>query len=351
MAETKEPEKPQGLPSAAEAPPEPSPLRVKEKEKEEDEKIDINLLPEMSTDEIDSMIEESDPEFVKALKGISADKTLTIEQIIVDDVDAALHAEIDLWANAGGYRKILFKVFPFAPKISFRLKLLKFRLQAWIQGQLIRFKNFLYFLATAGRKEVVTYLLKKKRVFFESISKRISDFKKLKFKTKLLLATSATLFFGAVVTGYFVFKQKIFLPQDRQFFVVNLAEHAHAVYSYDPATQVEPYIDNPRAAQNLILIQKMVVNLKPSQNSGPNPMLAAEFFVEGMSADVVVEIKDREVMIRDLMQRTLEEMDYDLVDTIEGKREMLSRLQKEMSRVLTTGRVKSVRIKTIVIKP
>lgn len=351
MAETNEPNKSVDPNSATSSePPAPSLSRLRDKD-EDEERIDINSLPEMSADEIDSVIEESDPEFVKALKGISEDKTLTVEQIIVDDIDAALHAEIDVWKNSGGLKSTIYKIFPFAPRLSFRFKLLKFRLSAWVQGQSIRFKNFLYFLATDGRNQISTFLQKKKKHLLQNLNQFVTTFRKLKLQTKLILVASIVLFLTAFVVLYLIAAKKGLLPGEKQYFVINLADFATKSYEYDPETQVEPYIDNPRAIQNLILIQKMVVNLKPSKNSGPNPMLAAEFFVEGMSADVVVEIKDREVMIRDLMQRTLEQLTYDQIDTPDGKREMLTLLQKEISRVTTTGRVKNVRIKTIVIKP
>jgi len=327
--------------------PNPSPLI----QKVEDEKIDIHSLPEMSADEIDSMIQENDPEFVQALSKIGADKSLTIEQIIIDDIDAAFHAELDLWVNAKGFKKVLYQIFPFIAKVSFKFKLLKFRFYAWFVGRIVIAKNFLYFLATEGRKQFFSFLIEKKKKTFEKLSKIYEQFKKLSIQAKLILFFSLGLSTAAVFVLYLAVLNKGFLPEDGQLFVVNLSNNAHARYSYNPETEVEPYIDNARATQNLILIQKMVVNLKPSQNSGRNPMMAAEFFIEGMSADVVVEIKDREIMIRDLMQRTLEEMPYDLVESVEGKREMLSRLQKEISRILTTGRVKNVRIKTIVIKP
>lgn len=312
---------------------------------------DYENLPELTAEEIDSYIEESDPELLKTLKNISQDKSLTIEQIVIDDLQQALQLETEIWANSRGLKRIIFRIFPPAPRWNLRFKFLKFRFSAWLQGQLIRLKNFLYFLATQGRRQAIQFLLRQKDELVSHSSKAIQAFKKMSWESRIVLLSGVGLFFAALIVSIIALTQKNVFPQEQPLFVMNLADYANSAYGYDPMKDVEPYIDNARAIQNLILIQKIVVNIKASQNSGPRPMLAAEFFVEGMSAEVVVEIKDREVAIRDLMQRTLEQMPYDLLDTADGKREMLSVLQKEISRVLTTGRVKNVRLKTIILKP
>ena len=85
------------------------------------DKIDIAAIPEMSADEIDSLLQVEAPEFAKEVGDIGQDTSLTLEQIIIDDADAALHAEIDLWASYTGPRKWAYKVLPFLPKVSLKL--------------------------------------------------------------------------------------------------------------------------------------------------------------------------------------------------------------------------------------
>ncbi len=89
-------------------------------------------------------------------------------------------------------------------------------------------------------------------------------------------------------------------------------------------------------------MQKMTVNLRRSSESGPNPMGAFEFYVEGAASEVVVEIKDREPEMEDLFSRTIEDMTFDQVASGEGKKLLCDRLRKELNKVLTKGYVRRV---------
>lgn len=80
-------------------------------------------------------------------------------------------------------------------------------------------------------------------------------------------------------------------------------------------------------------------------------MGAYEFYLEGMVPEVVIEIKDREVEIRDLMQRVLEEFNFDQAESAEGKLLINEKLKKEVNAKLTTGKLKQVWIKTAIVKP
>lgn len=80
-------------------------------------------------------------------------------------------------------------------------------------------------------------------------------------------------------------------------------------------------------------------------------MAAFEFYVEGTVSEVLVEIKDREYEVEDLFLRTIEEMTYDQLTTPEGKRVLCDRLRREVNKVLTTGFVRRIFIKTAILKP
>ena len=80
-------------------------------------------------------------------------------------------------------------------------------------------------------------------------------------------------------------------------------------------------------------------------------MGAFEFFIEGNSPDVMVEIKDREYEVKDLFQRNSEEMNFDQLETVEGKQLLLEKLRRDVNRILTKGRVRKVFFKTVILKP
>lgn len=95
----------------------------------------------------------------------------------------------------------------------------------------------------------------------------------------------------------------------------------------------------------------MTVNIKRSQSSGPNPMASLDFYAEGTASDVMVEIKDREAEVRDLLQRTIEEMSFDQISSGEGKQLLCDKMRKEVNRILTKGKIRKFYIKTALVKP
>lgn len=141
------------------------------------------------------------------------------------------------------------------------------------------------------------------------------------------------------------------IPEPDKLFMESIEEIADSTEEFDPAKDLEVYYDSVRATQNILVIPKLVVNLKRVATSGQNPMLAAEFFIEGNSPDVVVEIKARETEFRDVFMRTMEESNAADLETAGGKQKLLDRLVREANRLATKGRVKKVYYKTIILNP
>jgi flagellar basal body-associated protein FliL len=133
--------------------------------------------------------------------------------------------------------------------------------------------------------------------------------------------------------------------------IASLEEWSAQTYKYDPETEMDSFYDSPRTIQNIMSLPKMIVNIRPSQGSGPNPMAAMEFFLEGLSPEAIVEVKDRETEIRDLFQRTLEEITYGELDSAEGKQQLTEKLRQALNMNLTKGKIRRVFIKELVLKP
>jgi len=80
-------------------------------------------------------------------------------------------------------------------------------------------------------------------------------------------------------------------------------------------------------------------------------MGAFQFFVEGMSSEVVVELKDREALTHELINETAREFTFTELDTTEGKADLCKRIKTALNKVLVSGKVRNVRIETFIIKP
>ena len=176
--------------------------------------------------------------------------------------------------------------------------------------------------------------------------KRAVDFKN-NTKTVMIFWT---IFLVAVAVLAFVWINRHSLLS-HQLFITSMEKLGNGVHAYNPNEETEPFYDNTRFAKNLISLNQVHVNLKPSENSGNLPMAAFELTVEGLSTDAIVEIKDRQAEFKDLLTRLTEEKTYDdLVDT-EGKRLLCEQYRNLLNENLTRGQVRRVLIKNFIIKP
>ncbi len=148
---------------------------------------------------------------------------------------------------------------------------------------------------------------------------------------------------------FFILKMKTWNAPD-SLFLTSYAEWGLPVNSYNPMTESEMFFDNSRLLKNIVTIKKMVANIRPSESSGPNPMLAMELNVEGMTSEVVVEIKDREAEFKDLILRTAEDQTYDDLSKSEGKKNLAERILNVMNSNLTRGQIRKVLYKSFILK-
>ena len=162
-------------------------------------------------------------------------------------------------------------------------------------------------------------------------------------------------FFWSTVLGIIILMaftwgvQKNFLNQ--KLFLTSYAELGEVVRDYNPLTEVEAFYDNPKFSKNIVKLSRMVINLRASETSGPNPMLALEVNVEGLSADAIIEIKDREAEFKDLLLRYTEEKSYDELTTTAGKQDLCDQFRQVINAHLTRGQVRKVLLSSFIIKP
>ena len=134
-------------------------------------------------------------------------------------------------------------------------------------------------------------------------------------------------------------------------FLNSYAELGTEITDFNPNSEVESFYDNLRFAKNLVSISLMHVNLKASENSGNNLMLAIEITAEGLSADAIIEIKDREAEFKDMLLRLTEEKNYDELVETQGKLNLCEQYRDLLNAYLTRGQVRKILLKSFVIKP
>lgn len=312
------------------------------------ESADDGLL---SLENLDQVLADEDPDFSEALVDIGPDDPSAMYIYDPDlELPPTLEDEIRSWEKSTGAQKFFYKLFPFLPKLIFTVKNFKTVYRETKE----KLREKVIYMRKEGVHDVLGWIKGKKAKVTGAISAKISAglaaFKGFSLVQKLIFVV-LILVTGASIALIYRISTKGLVGKSEGLFMTSMGAWGQKNYIYDPNTQVEPFYDSLRASQNMLSLEKMIVNLRPSETSGPNPMGAFEFFVEGMAADVIVEIKDREPEMRDLFQRTIEESTFDFVASGEGKQQLCDKLRKEVNKVLTTGRVRRIFIKTAIIKP
>lgn len=157
-------------------------------------------------------------------------------------------------------------------------------------------------------------------------------------------------FLVAIFAGKYLWTIKGNLFEEN-LFLNSYSQIGSELRDFNPNDEVEAFYDNLRFAKNLVTISTMHVNLKPSENSGSNPMLAIEITAEGLSADAIIEIKDREAEFKDMLLRLTEDKNYDELVEAQGKLALCDQYRDLLNAYLTRGQVRKVLLKSFVIKP
>ena len=297
----------------------------------------------MSLEHLDNLLLSEDPNFAAELAEVNS---LTIDPSIdldVVDIGQNLDSEQENpWRNTFGVRKFIVAIFPFLPGMW------DFKYRSKVRIRFFR-SQLQTFLKQAGPNSI-TAIKAGATGAGTSFKSKMSAFKLLSTKLKMLALMLAL---AAGLTFTFVYRSLTHgvLPGEKEILTASMEEWAEQNYKYDSESEMDSFYDSPRTIQNIMALPKMVVNLKPSASSGPNPMAAMEFFLEGMSPEAIVEVKDREPEVRDLFQRTIEDMSFDEIDLAEGKQLLTERLRQALNAILTSGKVRRVFIKESVVKP
>ncbi len=287
--------------------------------------IPEDAADQAATDLLEKALNEHDPDFQNSLSGIGPD-------LMPENMDMfGLDADIDSFDDRK-VKKILTKL---KTQLKHQLKVLQAR--------------FLLFF-----KQTIPDLLKESVSLLKAgVSQVTGVLKKFSAMTLAQKGTILACLLLTVITGLFIhrFTTKGFLPEKIELYTPQLDELASESFLVGAEEPMSSFYDSPRVSQNVMSLKRMVVNIRSSDNSGPQPMVAIEFFVEGYAPEVVIEVKDREAEIQDLFQRIIEGFTYDDLDSAVGKRNLQDRLRDRINQILTQGNVKRVFFRNLILKP
>lgn len=279
-------------------------------------------------DLLEKSIQDNSPEFLKEIEAISeiGNENLDIELVDIDSIMEQQRAN----------------------SLKARAK----RLLSHLNQLSIKIAYFVKARATVFAKETLPYLIKNLVASLKSVGQSLGhQVAQIKTFSKAQKIVMVLILAGTAGLGFVIFKVATtgLIKDDEKLFVHSMEELATEKFIYD-TSDVEDFYNSPRVSQNIMSLRRIVVNLQRSKNSGPNPMGAFEFFLQGNSSDVMVEITDREAELLDRIQSVLRSFSYDELDTVEGKRKILEKIGRDLNEDLTKGKITQVYFKNFVLK-
>ena len=305
---------------------------------------------EISLEDIDSILDQEDPDFNKQLEAISNDKELASAQDIGSlslSTDELLKEDIK-----EEKRKKFTERFPKLYKLAHPFR----KVKDFVKTSLVSLRNQFLLLITKTVSflkndliDLLKYSFSQLGLGLKKVFAAIGFVLATPLKTKIIVSTMIILIGAGGFLLYSAVKGKFFfLWQDNmlrdfrtlsdQNFTIKASEKWEKVYSAFPQPEYS------------VLIDKIVVNLV-RLNVNTNPMAAFKVFLTTDAQSTAVEVKDREKEILDLFARVAEEFSYEEMVTKEGKDKFKTKLMDAANQVLNQGEVNNVNIETLILKP
>jgi flagellar basal body-associated protein FliL len=299
-----------------------------------------------SLEDLDKIIEAEDPNFKSEMENIKSTKledTTAVEslQVLSDD---------DLVKDEESEKKIKQKIIAFFVRPWRRfaqfLKLKKIAIQHQLSSFLNGSKNFL-------RHELPDRLRYLKSRTIAGYHWCVGQWKRFLALSRLQKAALV----GTVIFGLFsllLLSRTLtgaWLPSYNDPLPRSLMQKASFTGKYESQKDMQLLFEAFPEVEFNVLLNKVIVNLRPDEESTNNPMGTFEFYVAVDSQDTAVEVKDREREILDIIQRTAEDFTYTQVRSELGKSLMKSAIRDRLNQVLNQGQVMRLYFNTIIITP
>ncbi len=297
---------------------------------------------EQSVAAIDRVLEVEDPGFAAELKELKAAGAIPETDIVLDrDVDQILRNEKVERAAKGRKRlRLLFVIRPWRKVI----KVLSTFKEIWPWMKLSAIP-----LLKAGVLAAVATVKKALFRMTGNLKAGAAIFAKQSKQSKFLLLGVAVLAASAAVMTRIAINGS-FLPTLEKDFVYSFAALADHEFTYGADEKWQDLNDPLLHPEHIVLLERLIVNLH-SPGDGSNPMALLDLYIETGSQEAAVEIKDRDSAVRDLVLRTMEQMNYDELVTDAGKNKLKVFLRKNLNDMMSRGRIRRIFFKSIVLKP
>lgn len=296
---------------------------------------------------VDRALDAIDPGFNLSLKDVAELKPTEDKIAAVDDSDIEKALEVERRAkNSKGWRGVIYRVLrgPYR-----RLRRLATFVWVVTKPRLLAIGPWVKKTGLAAIHWLKTSGLAYAKAGLAWLQGRVNAFLKLRGIEKLAIVGGVCMLALVAFVGNYMLKGPP-LPTMKMNYLRSFADVADERFEFKDDEHWEDF-DNPVLhPEHMLLIERVIANLK-SPGDGHNPMVLMDFYVECASTEAAVEVRDREVEIRDLVTRSLEQMEYEHLTTQQGKTQLKIYLRKAINDFLTKGRVRKVLFKNLILKP
>lgn len=329
----------------------PVPAAVPEPEKsdEDSEAASRPGADDVDLTQLDDIFSSEDPDFAASMQEMKTEVLAKeegaedIETLDLDSYVSETAAEVRASRTWRGRVLVRFKrFFRWLKVIGIRTGLQVSRIILWTRETAVPGVK-------TGVKKTLGFVRSQGLALSHSMLSMVKALLALPLSSKALLVAVVVLAGALIYVLNLTFKDQVMPKVDNQF-LTSFSQVADARFTYDPKSPMEEFHNPLLHPENVILIERLIVNLK-SPERGQNPMGLFEFYIEASNRETAIEVKDRESEVRDIMSRTLEQMPYDELISPDGKNKLKVVLRKSLNSLVTKGRVRRVFFKTIVLKP
>lgn len=299
-----------------------------------------NTSPDISLEDLDSLLDQEDPSFnadLKAVAQIKPESEIDTESSVDLPDEAGAEDDFTNSQDLGRWHQVKLRV---QNSLSFQWQRLK-------QISLRAMTQSLYFLKTKPI-EFVKYFLSQFKALFGALGLLLRRFSNLSKTQKLIIFILILLSVGVVFLTMKNLKGT-WIPSLNPPLVISLSQVADATFPYSGGGSEMFYRAFPRDP-DIFLFKKFKVNLLPSEDHA-NPMGAFEVVIEVDSKEAAIEAQDREVELHDLIQREFETQSYPSLLTDLGKQQLKNKIKKAVDDRLSQGWIEAVHFQTFILKP
>lgn len=283
---------------------------------------------------LDQMLAAEDPDFATEMKDVQEVGAAT------DVIIEASAIDTDEEIKEDGKKDPFIKRLILGP-----INLLKLKIKLFARNLVYQSKNFAIWLFQQLKIWIPIAL----KAALEFVKSNIKAFGKLTNVQKLALVSTLAL----LVVMFFLFKINVkgqWIPLFNKPELQRFSAIADSEIDVGKDKEFIPLYTAFSLPHFEYLLPKFKANLKPTPTNAW-PMAAMELIITLDTRETAVELKDREAAVFDRVQRVIESVTYEQMDSALGKEHLKTLIKKELNTILTQGWVEDINYKTLVIKP